>query len=113
MGLLFMEVFDVLDPVFQEMEKGCKERRRRSGKDWGAGGVTVTFIARSVPLRTECNKVVSHVFSTALKWQLKMALECRQNNKNPPMGVNILRLTSDLDRRQEKTGWITGRGQHG
>ena len=38
------------DTVFQEMEKDllCKEQRRRSGKDCGAGGVTVTFTAREV-----------------------------------------------------------------
>ena len=72
MGLPFMDVFDVLGYGFSRDGKGVQGTEKTLWKGlggwWCDGHI---HRARSVPQRTECYKVVSHVFSTALNGSIK------------------------------------------
>ena len=53
--------------VFSVMGKAHKGSERLCAKEWAAGGATLIFIVRqSVSLKTKRQRVISHVFSTAL-----------------------------------------------
>ena len=64
--LLFMKVFDVLGYLFQGDGKGTQrdgENAKERTESWWRDGYT--YSVKSVPSRTKCHRVVSHVFSTA------------------------------------------------
>ena len=74
----FMEVFDVLGYPFRRDGKGMqgteKTLREGLGSWWRAGYI---YRAKSVPLKTECHTVVSHVFSVSRPWSVARTTNTR------------------------------------
>ena len=77
--LPFREVFDVLGYRFNREGKGAQGVEKTLRKGMGSWWRDVyIYRSRSVPLKTKCQRVVSHVFSTALNgsvnWNLTVAI---------------------------------------
>ena len=62
-----------------------------------------TSIRRTVPLRTECARVVSQVFSTGFEWKFEVAMERGKGSTGLKNGIN--RDLEDDDLQTEDEGW--------
>ena len=92
--LPFMEVFDVLDTRCQRDGKGMQRTEEKPRKGWDAGGVTGTLIARKLCLfMTECPRVISHVFCSALNGSVNWLWSAARATKTHNWMSKILRLT--------------------
>ena len=71
----------------KEVGKGCKERRRRSGKQG--------WVHRSLEERASEDKIPQGsqpCFQHRSERKCQLALECRQNRKNPPVANTNLEI---------------------
>ena len=88
------EVFDVLGYRFNREGKGAQGVEKTLRKGMGSWWRDVyIYRSRSVPLKTKCRRVVSHVFSTALNgsvnWNWTVTITCMVHYWE----TKILRLT--------------------
>ena len=95
------------------MGKLCRDRKdteKRYGK-LVAGWVHLS--REECAFQTRCDRVVGHVFSTALKWQRELALEYGKSVESRMMESKTLRLTFRPNEGKGKTGWTAGRERRG
>ena len=82
------------DILFIVMEMEHKEWKRHCAKEWGAGGETFIFtVPKSVPLKIECQRVVSHVFSTAINGSVNWNWTATMARMVRVLEIKIMRLT--------------------
>ena len=92
--LTFMEVFDVLGYRFNREGKDAQGVEKTMRKGMGCWWRDVyIYRSRSVPLKTKCQRVVSHVFSTALNGSANLNWTMTIARMVHYLETKVLRLT--------------------
>ena len=79
----FIKVFDFLEYRFRRNGKGIQATERTLKKGMGMWWRDAhLYRAKSVSLRTNCDRVVSQVFSAGLiEWECELAMEWRKSDE--------------------------------
>ena len=98
----FVEISDTLGNRFRRNGRVFNGQVVHKRKGWGVGGGMHTSIRRTVPMRTECERVVSQVFSTGLNGSVNWPWSVGSGQQG---SKNMINRDREDDLQTEDEGW--------